>query len=302
MKGKGNIYKNWKEGEISIHRDTKNNGRIGFGLVNVDIAKEMMIKNHYSQKWNTQFGIINIGVYKDRMLKGVASFGRLMNPRSFKSIIESDDMNSILELNRLWVSDELSKNIETLLISVSFKYIKNNRPEIKAIQSFADGRLGCGTIYKASNFKYYGYSESVFFEDVETGVTYHKVPLENTKRPTGFKKLNLLYINGKLKPFKVKTYRYIYLLDNQCEIKLKEKPYPEYDIGYEYISYKPTCNQLYKLYYILDLQKDYENKEIVKQYIINNYKQTEIDTSRLNTEKYFNLNIEVVEKILKQTA
>ena len=28
------------------------------------IAKEIIIKNHYSHKWNTSFGKINIGIYQ----------------------------------------------------------------------------------------------------------------------------------------------------------------------------------------------------------------------------------------------
>lgn len=66
--------------------------------------------------------------------------------------------------------------LNTKLLSASWKIIKTNYPKVKAVQSFADGRLGCGTIYKASNFKYYGYTESVFYEDLKTGETHHEVP------------------------------------------------------------------------------------------------------------------------------
>lgn len=30
------------------------------------IAKEIIIKNHYSHKWNTSFGKINIGIFKKK--------------------------------------------------------------------------------------------------------------------------------------------------------------------------------------------------------------------------------------------
>lgn len=290
----GNPYLNWEEGVISITKNTKNNGVLGFGLVNKDIAKEIIVNNHYSKKWNTQFGLINIGVYKESELLGVASFGRMMNPKSYKKIVDSENIDSVLELNRLWIDDQLGKNTETILVSMSMKYIKNNHPHVLAIQSFADGRLGCGTIYKASNFKYYGFKKSIFFENIKTGEIFHKVPLENTKRPTGFKRLNLMYIKGELKPLEVKTYRYIYPLQKNVQIKLKEKPYPEYEKGYEYISYKPTCNQIFKLWYILQAQSDHENLETVTIYLRQNYEESELIKSNENAKKYFQKNHDIL--------
>lgn len=280
-----NRFLGWEINRVSIIERTKSLGDLGFGIIDCKIAKKIIIENHYSKKWNHQFGIYNIAIFKNNEIKGVASFGRLMNPQSFKSIINSDDINSLLELNRLWISDEIGKNAETLLISMSFQWIKNNHREVKAIQSFADGRLGCGTIYKASNFKYYGYTESLFFEDIKTKECFHKIPLENTKRPNGFVKLNIKLINKEIVPFKVKTYRYIYILDKHFKIKLNELPYPTYDIGFEYCEYRPTINQLMKVIYIMKSKKlDYS---IIEDYVIGNFSKKEIDESYHKTIKYF---------------
>lgn len=205
--------------------------------IDFETAKDMIIKNHYSKKWNTSFGKINIGIFKDERLLGVAVFGNLMNPNSYKNISDYGD-GSVIELNRLWVDDELGMNTETIFISSSFKIIKQDYPDIRFVQSFADGRLGNGTIYRASNFKYFGYEETLFYEDRETGEVFHKVPLENTKRPLGMLSKNVRYLNGMLKPFKVKTYKYIYPLYKRDKIKLKEKPYPEYDKGIIETDYK----------------------------------------------------------------
>ena len=213
-----------------ITKVSKNLGTLTMKEVDVQTAKDMIIKNHYSKKWNSSFGKINIGVFKDERLLGVAVFGNLMNPKSFKNISDYGE-GSVIELNRLWIDDELGHNAETILISSSFKIIKADYPVIRFVQSFADGRLGCGTIYKASNFKYFGYEETLFFEDKETGEVLHKVPLENIKRPLGMLGKNARYLSGKLKPFKVKTYKYIFPLYKKDVIKLKEYPYPEYDKG-----------------------------------------------------------------------
>ena len=234
-------------------------GGLLFFEINRDEAKEMIIKNHYSHKWNTSFGKINIGVFKESEPKkclGVASFGNMMNPQSYNSISNDINIENIIELNRLWVDDCLGKNTETLLLSACWSIFRNKYPQIKVVQSFADGRLGCGTIYKAASFKYYGYTESLFYENLLTGETQHKVPMENTSRPQGMTKLNKEFCEGILKPFKVKTYRYLFLLDKKVKIKLKELPYPEYSKGLVYLDdYQHNYKLIFRawcLSYLLD--------------------------------------------------
>lgn len=287
-----NPFLGWKIGEVSYIKKTKNNGELGFGLVDKEIAKKMIIENHYSKKWNTLFGILNIGVYKDNRLLGIAVFGRMMNPKSFKKIIESDDINSVLELNRLWVSDELGHNTESLLLSVCMKYIRTNMKEVKVVQSFADGRLGCGTVYKASNFKYFGKFTTKFLEDVETGEIYTQSQIRNTRKKTKFIYLNLLYIKNRLKSFEVSTYRYIYILDKKCKLKLKEQEYPSYNIGYQYKDgWIPSCNQLAKLIHMLE-SINHEDVGMVKEYMKKYYSDEEIKKSFEVAEEYFKQSID----------
>ena len=162
---------------MEIVKNSKNNGILNIKEIDYNVAKHMMINNHYSKKWNTSFGKINVGIFKDEKLMGSAVFGNLMNPNSYKKITDCGK-ESVVELNRLWISDLLKHNAESILISSCIKIIKNCYKNIKFVQSFADGRLGCGTIYKASNFKYYGYSKSLFFKDLESGEIFHKVPLD----------------------------------------------------------------------------------------------------------------------------
>lgn len=282
-----NPFLNWEIDKVSYRRITKNNGELGFGLVSRDVAKKMIVENHYSKKWNTLFGLLNIGVYRNNKLLGVAVFGRMMNPKSFDKIIDDGNIDSILELNRLWVSDELCHNTESLLLSVCMKYIKTNMKEVKLIQSFADGRLGVGTVYKASNFKYYGKMKTKFLEDIKTGEVFTQSQIRNTRKRKKFIELNLLYIKGRLKSFEVYTYRYIYILDKKCRIKLKEVDYPSYNKGYEYKGgWIPSCNQLCKLAYIL---KDIGSNDLnlVIEYMKNNYTKEEIKISMEVAEKYF---------------
>ena len=262
---------------------SKSMGNLLIKEIDYNLAREIIIKNHYSHKWNNAFGKVNIGIFKlDNPCKclGVASFGNLMNPKSYASICEDIRQEQILELNRMWIDDCLGRNAETILISKSFKIIKNKYPYIKLIQSFADGRLGCGTIYKASNFKYYGYSKTIFLIDNETQNIYHKILIENTNRKKAFKETLNLFIKNKLTPVEVKTYRYIYVLDKKYtkKIKLKEETYPKYSKGMSMVNYNPTLNTLCKFLAYAEIDKD-DNIKDIKKYIDDKYDKNEIEKS-----------------------
>jgi hypothetical protein len=281
-----------------LYNDEPIEKTLSFKEVSYEIAKDMMLKNHYSHKWNTSFGKINIGVFENDILYGIASFGNLMNPKSFKNINKDFTQDNVIELNRLWVDDHLGKNTETILLSVSWKIIREKYPEIKAVQSFADGRLGVGTIYKASNFNYYGYTETLFYENVKTKEVFHNVPFDNTMRPDGMIKLNGMLIRNELKSFLVKTYKYIMPLYKNVKIDLEQLEYPKYDKGLEYVetNLKPnTMARSFILSYILDYNEYYDildwakkNKEIILS-SLSNESIVKICEQRKKDELYNNL-------------
>ena len=250
---------------MEVIKNSKNLGTLTMKEIDYKTSKEMIINNHYSKKWNSSFGRINIGIFKEDRLLGVAVFGNLMNPKSYKNISDYGK-GSVIELNRLWIDDELGHNAETILLGACWKIMRSDYPEIRFVQSFADGRLGCGTIYKASNFKYFGYETSLFFEDIETGEVFHKVPLENTKRPYGMLTKNARYLDGKLKPFLVKTYKYIYPLYKKDKIKLTEVEYPKYDKGIISTKYEHNLSLLVRLMIMYQYigMKDYQYKCLEK--------------------------------------
>ena len=115
-----------------------------------DEAKELIIRQHYSHKWATPFGLYNYGIRLDGELLGVAVYGHLMNPKSFKSVADLNP-EQVTELNRLWIDDRLGKNAETWLMAEAHKRLLEDTP-VRLVQSFADGRLGVGTTYQAANF------------------------------------------------------------------------------------------------------------------------------------------------------
>lgn len=259
-----------------VVKNSKSLGILVIKPIYRELAKQMIVKNHYSNKWNNSFGAINYGIYRDDVLLGVAVYGNMMNCNAHSHIITTGQ-DSIIELNRLWISDVLGKNAESILISASFKLMRVQHPKIKFIQSFADGRLGCGTIYKATNFQYYGYTKSLFFENTESGEVTHKVPMENTARPTTFLSKNAQFLDGKMTNFYVKTYRYIYTLDrdglkkkngiivDDPRVLLKSEPYPEYDKGIIPVSnYVPSFPMMVRLYIMFDaIQIDEYSKKVL---------------------------------------
>lgn len=236
---------------MEILVNSKKMGNLIIKEISKDLAKKIMVENHYAHKWNAPFGIINIGIFKEcdeNKCLGACVYGYMMNPNSYSNYgVEKDE---ILELNRMWIDDELGHNAETILISNSFKIIKKKMPHIKLIQSFADGRLGCGTIYKASNFKYYGYSTATFYDDLTTGEIAKDTLLNDTRSLKTMIEENEKLLDGQLKFFKVKSYRYIYSLRKGAfkGVKFKEKEYPTYQKGKEYFERPIKINEIIRCY------------------------------------------------------
>ena len=229
-----------------VYKDSDVMGTLVFKEVDKNLAKDLVIKNHYSHKWASNFGVVNVGVFRQSDLAtclGVASFGWMMFPRAYKSIASNIGREEILELNRLWVDDCLGKNTESMLLSASWKILKWYG-KVRVVQSFADGRLGCGTIYKASNFKYYGVAKTSFLIENTTGEIWFAGMFVKTCSPKTMLELGKKFCKNELTPIVVNSYRYLYVLDKTVNILLKEQPYPEYQKGEIYVDKDIIFKQL----------------------------------------------------------
>jgi hypothetical protein len=194
-------------------------------------AISIIKKNHYSKK-TVVIGHqkIDLGVFFQNKLLGVLMYGFSMNPQSMSSIVEGTSIDEYLELNRMWLSDDIKlKYAESQAISFSVKYIKRKFPKIKWIQSFADERCGgFGIVYQACSFNYYGEHSSIFWE--LNGEMIHNSRFTNTNKKSNsrFKYFNEnkhLAIKSELRQF-----RYIKFINQKWKKKclLDEKPYPKY--------------------------------------------------------------------------
>ena len=213
---------------------------IGFGSddfyvkeIDRKLANKIIIKNHYSNKvYNGTY--INLGVFVNNELKGVLQYGYAMNPASCGSVIEGTEKNQYLELNRMWLEDNIGEYPESRSIGYSIKFIKRKYKTIKWIQSFADERCGgFGIVYQACSFDYYGEHTSTFRELENT--TYHNTSMTVSKESQRYKNnvggCQYLQINkDKAIKHDLRQFRYIKFLDQREKKKalLKEEPYPKH--------------------------------------------------------------------------
>lgn len=223
-----------------IMRKSSTMGELVIKQVSKELAREMIIKNHYSHKWNAGgFGKYNFGVFRkgEERCLGVAVYGYMKNPNA-RIFTHPNPKAWMCELNRMWIDDELGKNAETLLIGASIKLLRKLDADCVAIQSFADGRLGCGTIYKAANFRYYGLHYTRFLVNQRTGEVVHEQLFTNSKSLSGYVRSNVSYLLKEFKVYTVRTYRYIYPLDKKFVFCKSEKPYPEYQKGMDEVRWE----------------------------------------------------------------
>lgn len=227
--------------ENFIFKKTSSLGNLIIKEVPKHLAKDLIITNHYSHKWNDgSFGVYNFGIFREEEPErclGVAVYGHVKNQNG-KLFTHPNPNAWMCELNRMWIDDVLGHNAETVLIGASIRLLRKLDKNLVAIQSFADGRLGCGTIYKAANFKYYGFHYTRFCKNKRTGEMVHEQILSNMTCPTGYLRSNIHYLVGDMEIYQVRTYRYIYPLCKHFKCKFKEILFPEYQKGIEKIEWQ----------------------------------------------------------------
>lgn len=131
-------------------------------------AKKIIVDNHYSHKFSHcryALGIFYVGEEhrffneKEEKLIGCVIYGHPVGRRVIGSIFKEDILsnNSVLELTRLFIYDGYGKNIESYVISKSFKWLKQFDKNVKVLISYADPDVNhAGGIYQATNWIYQG--------------------------------------------------------------------------------------------------------------------------------------------------
>ena len=210
---------------------------LGFGSnefyikeIDRNLANDIIVQNHYSKKYfNNSY--IHLGVFNAQEIIGVLQYGHLLNNDSIKNIVNGAQKGEAIELNRMWIADNVGEYPESRAISYSLKYIRRKYPKIKWIQSFADERCGgFGIVYQACSFDYYGEHKSDFWE--LDGQVYHNIQMtvsKDSKRYAGEAKY-LQENKDKAIKMTLRQFRYIKFLDQREKKKclLKQEQYPKH--------------------------------------------------------------------------
>ena len=134
------------------------------------IAKDMIIKKHYTHAWTAcRYAL---GIYhtmdendifgNDQELVGVAVYGFPVGAKASTSVCEGLTKDNILELTRLYVDDGYGSNIESCALGKTFQWLKDNDKNIKVLLSYANNGQGhVGGIYKATNWIYQGLNTDI---------------------------------------------------------------------------------------------------------------------------------------------
>lgn len=214
------------------HRET-----IGFGapdfyvqLVDSAVANAIIIANHYSRRIYSGT-TLHLGIWIGGRMLGVLQFGYAMNPASADSVVAGTGMNEYLELNRMWLADEASRNSESRALGAAIRLIRRVRPAVKWIQSFADERCGLfGTVYQAAGFTFHGEHRGIFWE--LDGDWYHNSLATNRKSASGPRAAHLLANIDRATQHQLRQFRYLRFLKPRfakgCRYPVRPFPKPAY--------------------------------------------------------------------------
>ena len=148
---------------------TPKKSKVSVREISKKIAKTMVVKHHYSHAWTSCRYALGIFYEMDNehaffdeteeKLAGVAIYGYPVGARAAASISPELQPKQALELTRLSIHEEYGKNMESISISKTFKWLKKNASDIKVLISYADpGQEHIGGIYQATNWVYQGNS------------------------------------------------------------------------------------------------------------------------------------------------
>lgn len=136
-------------------------------------AKAYIIANHYSHGCHNGPSPC-YGLFDGPDLIGVLMFATPCSENVRASVFGPAYKDSVTELHRLHIKDVTPRNTESWFISRCLKLLKQEKPQIKAVLSFADSTEGhVGTIYKATNAYFCGTTGTATFYRDSNGRLHH---------------------------------------------------------------------------------------------------------------------------------
>lgn len=177
---------------------------------------------------------LNLGIFRktDKRLVGVLQWGCSFQDgiRLDRYVKEPITKDEYLELNRFCMADSEGKNAESQAISLGIKWIKQKRPDIKLLVSYAGRKEGnYGYIYQATNWEYLGYFISEGFwsvdgEERHLATLWHRCKKHNPNL-TLLPCLEDMYSD--IRKTWTKQFIYIQRLDKKLTVASPILPYPK---------------------------------------------------------------------------
>ena len=198
-------------------------------------AAEFIAERHYSAVM-PRLTKYFLGCFEDNELIGIITFGWGTRPKhTIQALFPELDTKDYYEIGKMCMDDKMPRNSESQMLSLSFRWLKENT-DIKALISYADPKEGhAGTIYQATNWLYQGNSirpnDTYSFKLKPDDEWIHGRTLANTYRTNDIEKLKKKIGHTfwyRVEPLK---HRYVYLLKNKRKLmkhlKHPIKPYPK---------------------------------------------------------------------------
>lgn len=211
-------------------------------VINIDrvSAKEAVQNFHYMKTFpagaQVYFGILHEGMTG---LKGVAVFGNSTATKAKTKLFpDSVGPENIIEMQRLWISDDLGHNAESKVLSLIMAKFKTHAKHIKVVWTYAGGcKDDCGIVYQSSGFMYLGSEECDDFYLTEKGEYKNIInALRFGKAPKHMKDRGEIaaYLYGPGKFIKAHRHYYFYPIDKAVRRKMmsKTKPFPKHSAVY----------------------------------------------------------------------
>ena len=203
--------------------------------VSKDFARKYIAAFHYSKTMPDSTQFCFAGYLEDRLC-GIVCYGQGCGKNQYTSLFPDIKNGEYCELTRLWCVNDMPRNTESKLISMSLKMLPER---IKVVLSFADESMGhCGIIYQATNWIYCGKNKGGKMLEDENGLKAHPrlIGIYKMRHPE-LKSWSAQQVMDLLKLHEVpggSKYRYVYLRGDKRERERRRKeiadkilPYPK---------------------------------------------------------------------------
>lgn len=188
--------------------------------IDAKLAKSYIHKNHYSGGSHNGPSPC-YGLFDGDNLIGCLMFATPCSEAVRASVFGVEYKDAVVELHRLHILDVTPRNTESWMISRCLRLLKQDRPQTRAVISFADPTQGHqGTIYKASNFIQCGTSSpATFYLDSECRLRHPRQNGVNISKDEAAKR-------GWTVSKRMGKIRYLYILDPRdkklCKLLLEQ--------------------------------------------------------------------------------